>query len=154
MGGPEKTATATVRYRPPSTYIWSLAWFGQELLIFSVGALVFWKRPDDSSARLFFWLCIVTVGAFMGGYHWTEIVVEPMLIYPFALFAVFVPVVSLHFYLVFPRPNPIFVRWPRRVLAALYGVPSLYLGASGRACSGHACSASDRRPWSTRRCDW
>ena len=51
-----------------------------------------------------------------GGYHWTEIVFQPPLIYLFALFAVFVPVVNLHFYLVFPRPHPILVRHRRRVL--------------------------------------
>ena len=87
----------------------------------SIGARVFWKRPNDDSARLFFVLCIVTVGAFMGGYHWTEIVFQPALIYLFALFAVFVPVVNLHFYLVFPRPNPILVRHRRWVLGVLYG---------------------------------
>ncbi|MBV8556723.1 MAG: hypothetical protein JO116_14265, partial [Planctomycetaceae bacterium] len=78
------TSQARVVYRPLGTYIWSLIWFSQEMLIFAVGGLVFWKRPHDASARLFFWLCIVTVGAYMGGYHWTEIVSEPALIYPFA----------------------------------------------------------------------
>ena len=97
-----------VRYPPTRSYVWSFLWFLQEMLIFAVGARVFWKRPDDESARLFFWLCIVTVGAYMGGYHWTEIVVEPLLIYPFAVFASSVPVVSLHFYLVFPAQNPFF----------------------------------------------
>ena len=69
-------------------------------MIFAIGARVFWKRPDDDSAQLFFAVCIVTVGAFMGGYHWTEIVTQPWLIYPFALFALFVPVVNLHFFLI------------------------------------------------------
>jgi transcriptional regulator with GAF, ATPase, and Fis domain len=114
--------------RPPSwTYYRSLVWFLQEMLIFAIGARVFWKRPDDESAQLFFAVCIVTVGAFMGGYHWTEIVTEPGLIYPFALFAVFVPVVNLHFFLVFPRPNPVLARHKRRVLLALYGVTTAYL---------------------------
>ena len=122
-------AVAQVRYRPLSTYIWSLLWFLQEMVIFAIGARVFWKRPYDVSARLFFWLCIVTVGAYMGGYHWTEIVVEPALIYPFAAFAFFVPVVSLHFYLVFPRPNSVLVRYPERVLGLLYGIPTTYLFA-------------------------
>jgi transcriptional regulator with GAF, ATPase, and Fis domain len=72
-------------------------------------------------------VCIVTVGAFMGGYHWTEIVTEPGLIYPFALFAVFVPVVNLHFFLVFPRTNPVLVRHKRRVLLTLYGITGGYL---------------------------
>lgn len=124
-----KTARATIRFRPKGTYLWSVIWFLQEMVIFAIGARVFWKRPHDDSARLFFWLCIVTVGAYMGGYHWTEIVVEPALIYPFAAFALFVPVVSLHFYLVFPRRNPIFIAHRRRVLAVLYGVPSTYLAA-------------------------
>ncbi len=125
--GAIKTAEATVRDRPVRAYIWSFFWFLQELMIFFVGARVFWKRPHDVSARLFFGLCIVTVGAYMGGYHWTEIVVLPQLIYPFAFFAVFVPVVNLHFYLVFPRENPVLIRYRRAVLAALYGVPAAFL---------------------------
>jgi len=123
------TARAVVAYRPLNTYLWSWIWFLQEMVIFAVGARVFWKRPQGDSARIFFWLCIVTVGAYMGGYHWTEIVVEPVLIYSFAMFAVFVPVVNLHFYLVFPRLNPVFVRYRRAVLGALYGIPTAYLGA-------------------------
>jgi transcriptional regulator with GAF, ATPase, and Fis domain len=128
-GGPEQSAVALVKRRPFRTYVWSLVWFLQEMVIFVVGARVFWKRPRDDSARLFFWLCIVTVGAFMGGYHWSEIVVDPPLIFLFAAFAVFVPVVSLHFYLVFPRPNPILILYRQRVLALLYGLPTAYLAA-------------------------
>ena len=98
---------------------------------------MFWKRPDDVSAKLFFAVCIVTVGAFMGGYHWTEIVTEPLLIYAFALFAVFVPVVNLHFFLVFPRANPILQKHRKWVLGALYGIPSAYLaGALGNHVRG------------------
>jgi hypothetical protein len=118
---------ARVQNPPSWTYFWSKIWFLQELLIFLIGARVFWKRPHDDSARLFFALCIVTVGAFMGGYHWTEIVFEPALIYLFALFSVFVPVVNLHFYLVFPRPNPVLLRHRRLVLGLLYGVATAYL---------------------------
>jgi transcriptional regulator with GAF, ATPase, and Fis domain len=127
-GGPPLRGTAVIRYRPFRTYLWSLLWFIQEMAIFVVGAWVLWKRPKDESARLFFWLCIVTVGAYMGGYHWTEIVVEPVLIYLFAAFAVFVPVVSLHFYLVFPRTNPIFGRRRGTILGVLYGVPTAFIG--------------------------
>ncbi len=125
--GEERSAEVWVRYRPPGTYVWSVIWFLQEMVIFAIGARVFWKRPYDDSARLFFWICVMTVGAYMGGYHWTEIVVEPALIYPFALFALFVPVVSLHFYLVFPRHNPILEAHRRGVLGALYGIPAAYL---------------------------
>ena len=44
-------------------------------------------------------------------------------------FAVLVPTVNLHFYLVFPRPNPILLVYRRWVLAALYGVPGAFLAA-------------------------
>jgi transcriptional regulator with GAF, ATPase, and Fis domain len=121
------SSLVTVQYPPSWTYFRSCVWFLQELLIFAIGARVFWKRPDDASAGLFFAVCIVTVGAFMGGYHWTEIVTEPLLIYAFALFAVFVPVVNLHFFLVFPRANPIFEKHRKWVLGGLYGVPTAYL---------------------------
>ncbi len=126
--GQVKQADAKVRYRPFRMYVWSLVWFVQEMLIFAVGFYVFWKRPRDASAHLFFWLCIVTVGAFMGGYHWTEIVVEPVLIYLFVLFALFVPVVSLHLYLVFPRVHPIYEKHRRGVLSLIYGIGLIYLG--------------------------
>ena len=114
--------------RPPmSAYFWSVMWFLQEMLIFVVGAWVYWKRPRDDSAGLFFFLCVVTVGAFMGGYHWTQIAVFWPLIFLFAAFAVLVPVFSLHFYLVFPRRNPILAHHPRLVLGLLYGAPAVAL---------------------------
>jgi DNA-binding NtrC family response regulator len=119
-------AKATVRRRPFWAYGWSLLWLAPEMAILGVAARVLWRRPGDESAWLFFLLCLVTVGAYMGGYHWTEIVVEQALIYPFVIFAILVPVVSLHFYLVFPRLNPIFGRHRRAAYAALYGVPSVF----------------------------
>lgn len=122
-------AEAVVRHPPTRTYLWSILWLLQELFIFAVGARVFWRRPNDDSARLFFMLCIVTVGAFMGGYHWTEIVMRPVLIYPFAFFALLVPAVNLHFYMVFPRPNPLILVRRRWVLGVLYGIPAAFLAA-------------------------
>jgi len=128
-GGRLRAGVATVASRPLRVYFWSLMWFLQEMGIFAIGALVFLKRPHDVSARRFFWLCVVTVGAFMGGYHWSEIVIYQPLIYAFALCAVFLPVVSLHFYLTFPRPRPGFLAHRRPILRVLYGVPAAYLAA-------------------------
>ncbi len=118
-----------VERRPISVYLASLLWFLQELSIFAIGARVFWTRPRDDSARLFFWLCVVTVGAFMGGYHWSEIVIYPPLIYIFALCAIFLPPVSLHFYLTFPQPQTWFLERRRTILRILYSVPTVYLAA-------------------------
>ena len=146
-----------VQYPPSWTYYRSCVWFLQELLIFAIGARVFWKRPDDDSAQLFFAVCIVTVGAFMGGYHWTEIVTEPLLIYPFALFAVFVPVVNLHFFLVFPRANPILAAAPAvglgRTLRDSDGLPAGALGKHVRGpLAGAATRTTRRRPPRFRSC--
>jgi transcriptional regulator with GAF, ATPase, and Fis domain len=127
--GPLHFGHVQVRRPPIRTYLWSSLWFLQEMVIFAVGARVFWRRPGDASARLFFWLCVVTVGAFMGGYHWSQIVVHRPLIFGFAGFAVFVPVVSLHFYLVFPRFNPLYAGHRRPILWLLYGIPGLWLVA-------------------------
>ena len=128
--------------RPPSwTYYRSCVWFLQELLIFAIGARVFWKRPDDESAQLFFAVCIVTVGAFMGGYHWTEIVTEPGLIYPFALSRCFVPVVNLHFSWCSRDPIRFWCGtggWSWR----LYGITTAYLVV---ALGGHARGPLARR---------
>ena len=128
-GGEPRWGQLVVATPPFRTYVWTWVWLFQELAIFAVGARVYWRRPADASARLFFWLCIFTVGAYMGGYHWTQVVDLRILIYPFALFAVFVPVVSLHFYLVFPAINPWFRRRRGLALALLYGVPSAWVAA-------------------------
>jgi transcriptional regulator with GAF, ATPase, and Fis domain len=125
--GQMRFATARVKNPPEGSYFWSWVWFGQELLIFAIGAWVFWKRPNDDSVMLFFVMCITTVGAYMGGYHWTEIVFSPFLIYLFAFFAVFMPVVNLHFYLIFPRVNPVLAKRRRLVLGGLYGFSTIYL---------------------------
>ena len=135
-------------YRPLGTYIWSLIWFLQEMLIFAVGG----PGVLEAAARRLGAALLLALHRdgrrLHGGYHWTEIVVEPPLIYPFAAFAVFVPVVSLHFYLVFPRPNP--------VLAALSalgpgGAVRGPLGLPGRRSGGHALVAVARRPRRPRR---
>ena len=37
--------------------------------------------------------------------------------------------VNLHFFLVFPRQNPVFLRHRRLVLSVLYGIPVVFLAA-------------------------
>src|SRR5262249_44334437 len=97
--------------------------------LFLVGAFVFWKRPEDRSAALFFWFCILSVGAYMGGYHWARILTQPALLLVFMVCAVLLPVVTLHFFLLFPRPKTFLARHPRWTLAAIYGPPLGFLTA-------------------------
>jgi transcriptional regulator with GAF, ATPase, and Fis domain len=106
---------------PIEELIPSVLWLGLKLMLFLVGALVFWKRPADRSAAQFFLLCVVTLGAYMGGYHWSRIATQPVLIVVFMICAVLLPVVSLHFYLIFPRPKGFLQRHPRSTLLAIYG---------------------------------
>ena len=121
--GSSRFGYVEVRRPPFGSYSWTFAWLLVEAMIFAIGAWVFWRRPNDDSARVFFWLCVVTVVAYSGGYHWSRIALNPALIFPFAGLVVFVPVVSLHFYLIFPKPSPVYAANPRRVLAILYGIP-------------------------------
>ena len=72
--------------KPPlSSYLLSVVWFIQEMIMCAIGARVLWRRPRDISARVFFAVCVVTVVAYIGGYHWSQIAAEPWLIFPFAV---------------------------------------------------------------------
>jgi transcriptional regulator with PAS, ATPase and Fis domain len=105
----------------------SILWLLLKGSLFLVGLLVYWKRPHDRSAAQFFVLSFVTVGAYMGGYHWWRIVPWPALILVFMVCGIVLPAVNLHFYLVFPRPKAILQRHPRWTLGITYGVPLVFL---------------------------
>lgn len=107
----------------------SILWFALKLGLFVVGALVLWKKPDDGFSVQFFLLCIVTVGAYMGGYHWARIATQPMLLLTFIICSVLLPPVSLLFYLVFPRPKQFFVRYRQSSLLTIFGPPLVFLVA-------------------------
>jgi transcriptional regulator with PAS, ATPase and Fis domain len=112
---------------PSEELIPSIVWFCLKIGLFVIGAVVFWKRPNDQAAAQFFLLCIFTVGAYMGGYHWARIAARPSLLVVFMFCGVLLPAVSLHFYLIFPRPKPVLQRAPRRVLGTIYGIPLAFL---------------------------
>jgi transcriptional regulator with GAF, ATPase, and Fis domain len=113
----------------------SFIWLLLELGIFSVGALAFWSRPFDRPARLFFAMCIVSVGAFVGGYHWWVIASSLWLNIPFSICAVLVPVVTLHFFLIYPHPKPPIINRAGWKIAGLYVVPVLAIvGFTGLLC--------------------
>lgn len=105
----------------------SILWFFLKVGLFLVAALVFWKRPLDRSAAQFFLFSIMAFGAFLGGYHWWRIVTQPVLLLVFIVCSVLLPAVSLHFYLLFPRPHALLQRRPRLTLSVLYGVPLAFL---------------------------
>ncbi len=114
---------------PPSieTLVPSVLWFFLKIGLFVVGAIVFWKRGEDRAAAQFFRLCIVSLGAYIGGYHWWRIATQPVLLFGFMASAVLLPAVGLHFYLLFPRPKQLLERHPRGVLTLVYGPPVLFL---------------------------
>jgi formate hydrogenlyase transcriptional activator len=103
----------------------TIVWFLLQLCILAVGAVAFWRRPFDRPARLFFAMCIVTLGAFVGGFHWWVLAGSLWLSLPFMVCAVLVPVVTLHFFLVYPRPKPVLLRWPVATRSVLYALPLL-----------------------------
>jgi transcriptional regulator with GAF, ATPase, and Fis domain len=118
-----------VRSLPIIELVPSVLWFFLKLGLFAIAALVFWKRLADQSATRFYILGVVTLGAYMGGYHWSRIAGNPPLILVFMLCAVMLPAVLLHFYLVFPTPKPIFQLRPSWTKSVVYGVPLGFLVA-------------------------
>jgi transcriptional regulator with GAF, ATPase, and Fis domain len=113
----------------PAILVPTLIWFALELGVFAVAAFVYWKRSGDRPARQFFIMTAVFIAAFMGGYHWWKLVYSPPLLLGFILSAVFLPAVSLHFYLLFPRPKPILERSRAAVLGITYGSSALFATA-------------------------
>ena len=116
-----------LRQFPAEQMIPSVIWLFLKGSLFVIGALVYWKRPEDESALRFYIVCLITLGAYIGGYHWTRIVTDPVLLLVFMCCAVMLPVVNLHFYLVFPRKNRLLEQHPTRTLAIIYGIPLLNL---------------------------
>src|SRR5436305_11982351 len=106
-------------------FVPSILWLLLKSGLFVVGAMVFWKRPEDRSAAQFFWFCMASFGAYMGGYHWSRIVTQPVLLVGFMVCSLLLPAVSLHFYLLFPRPKQLLERRPFLVLGAIYLPPAV-----------------------------
>lgn len=127
-GSPEKQATWCRLGQPPlDVLIPSILWFFLKIGLFVVGAVVYWKRPDDRPAAQFFLLCIVSLGAYIGGYNWGRILTQPMLLAVFMACSLLLPAVSLHFYMLFPRPKVLLQRYPRAVLLAIYTPALIFL---------------------------
>lgn len=127
--GVEKQAWCVSTGPPPSEFLPSLTWFLIKLTLLLIGAAVFWKRSNDTVAVQFYLLCICNVGAFMGGYHWLRVSQDPILTVIFMTSAVLLPAVSLHFYLVFPRPKKLVEKHRGLSLVLLYS-PALILLAT------------------------
>jgi transcriptional regulator with GAF, ATPase, and Fis domain len=104
----------------------SFCWLTLRLGLLVVAAIAWWKRPLDVPSLAFFCLCVVSFGAFLGGYHWSRIVTQPVLLLVFMFSAVLVPAVTLHFYLVFPRIKAVLALRPW-LLLVVYGPPVLFL---------------------------
>jgi transcriptional regulator with GAF, ATPase, and Fis domain len=101
----------------------TLAWFLLQFGILAVGGLALWARPFDRAEQVFFAMCLVTMVGFVGGFHWWTISGSLWLTVPFAIAAMLVPVVSLHFFCLYPDPKPWLVQRPRQGVLAIYGLP-------------------------------
>ncbi|MFQ5733514.1 MAG: sigma 54-interacting transcriptional regulator, partial [Planctomycetaceae bacterium] len=112
-----------VRPLPLGEVVLSFVWFTLQLGVFVFAVLAYWSRPYDRASRLFLAMCIVTLGAYVGGFHWWVVSGRLWLTLPFSICAILVPPVALHFFLVFPRPKEVLSRLPAIVLSGVYAVP-------------------------------
>ncbi len=117
---------------PLDDILLTFVWFLLQLGITAVGALAVWHRPFDRPARLFYAMCIVTMGAFVGGFHWWIVASSALLNIPFIGCAVCVPVVSLHFFLTYPRRTWPLTQFPHVALTLLYTIAVIgFIGMVG-----------------------
>ncbi|MFM8223559.1 MAG: sigma 54-interacting transcriptional regulator, partial [Planctomycetaceae bacterium] len=68
-------------------------------------------------------MCLVTMGGFVGGFHWWVVAGRLWLTIPFAISAMLVPVVTLHFFCLFPEPKPWLHERPWLAPLAIYALP-------------------------------
>src|SRR5580692_11370370 len=108
---------------PISEVLFSLFWFLLQTVALAIGAAVYWNRPFDRASQLFYSLCLVTLGAFLGTSHWWVVASSFWLTAPCVICAMLLPAVCLHFFLVFPRTWLPLVWRPRTSLALIYGLP-------------------------------
>src|SRR6185295_7265903 len=120
-----QVAWLSVQSLPLSSVLLSLMWFALQMAVFGVGAIAYWSRPFDGSSRTFFAMCMVTLAASLGAYHWWVVAASLWLLIPCVLCALLTPAVSLHFFLVFPRPKVGVARYPRTSLTAVYALPAI-----------------------------
>lgn len=123
------TVWCQVTWPTTAVLVPTVVWFGLEMAVFALAAFVYWKRPGDAATRQFFIMTAVFIAAFMSGYHWWRLVYQPPLLIGFIVSAVFLPAVSLHFYLLFPRPKPWLESRPGLVLGLTYGPAVAFVAA-------------------------
>jgi transcriptional regulator with GAF, ATPase, and Fis domain len=114
-----------VRTLPWQHTLVSILWAALQSALFGMGWIVTRRRPGDHAAALFFLCCILTVGAYIGGHHWLQLTTQPALVFVFALCAMALPQVNLHFYLMFPKPKRWVQRHPGLTMFLLYGLPGM-----------------------------
>jgi len=124
-------------HAPLESIVPSMLWMALELGMFVVGLLVFWKRPDDQAARAFLFMTLVAVGAYVGGYHWWQIVTQPVLLAIFVFCALLLPAAGLHFHHVFPSSKSWLIRHRRLTLIAIY-LPAIVIGSAIMICYAKA----------------
>lgn len=147
-----------VQSLPVGSVVLSFVWFILQLGVFIFAAMSYWSRPFDRTARVFFAMCIATLGAFVGGYHWWILGGRLWLNLPFSISAILFPAVMLHFFLVFPRPKQFLMEKPLHWLAAIYAVPlavaivavAVQVYLKGYADDGSAASTAVVLDWLAR----
>jgi transcriptional regulator with GAF, ATPase, and Fis domain len=113
---------------PIQDLVASLLWFFLKATLLFLGAWGWWKKPDEPAVQQFYLMSLITVGAYIGGYHWTLLVVQKPLLVVFIVCSTLLPAANLHFYSIFPQPKSWMARRPKSILAIIYGIPLAFTG--------------------------
>jgi transcriptional regulator with GAF, ATPase, and Fis domain len=92
--------------QPLTPLAWSVLWLLLQMPIVVLTGLTYWKRPADRAVKLFFMVSSLALVAYTGGNHWWVLASSTTLTLAFTTAAIMFPAVLLHFFLVYPVPDP------------------------------------------------
>ncbi len=114
---------------------WALQLIGG-LIFLSLGALIFWKRPQDRAAQVLMLFCILMALQYWGDAYNLQFAALPWrwpfwlhIAYEHMMFSLCVAT-GCYFTLVFPLTHPLVERFPRLTPLALYGVHPLAIAGA------------------------
>lgn len=118
-------AWIVVQSPPVGEMALSILWLIPHLVILLVAGGACWNRPFDRSAQIFYLMCVITMVAYVGGFHWWTAANSSWFVWPFIVCGVLLPAVILHFFLVYPKPSSWAIRFRGWLLAGIYMIPAI-----------------------------
>ena len=87
-----------------------LLWMICSVIIITTGFVFHYRRSEDTPTMLFYLMCVIFCGAFMGAFSWQVMAGSLWLLLAFVVLASLLAPVTLHFFLIYPQTSPLIKR--------------------------------------------